>query len=65
LAPEPLRTRRHAAPAFVTGEPNVTGCPEVVSVETAADGQETVMVETASLAEDEPVVAALHVDAAE
>jgi ParB family transcriptional regulator, chromosome partitioning protein len=63
--PEALRTPRHAAPVLVTDEPRVTERPEALSVETAADGQETAMVETGSLTEDEPVVAALHVDAAE
>lgn len=61
--PEPLRTPRHAASE--TGEPSVTVGPEAVGVETAANGQEAVVVETACLAEDEQVVAALHMDAAE
>ncbi len=63
--PEPLRTPRRATPTSVTNELNVAERPEAVGVEAAADGQETVMVETESLADDDPVVAALHVDAAE
>jgi ParB family transcriptional regulator, chromosome partitioning protein len=63
--PEPLRTPRRAAPVTETADPSVTERRDPVGVETVADGKETVMVEAASLTEDEPVVAALHVDAPE
>jgi len=62
--PEPLRTpQRSVTP--LTAEQSTAGSLEPVGVKTAAEGQETAMVETESLAEDEPVVAALHEDAAE
>jgi ParB family chromosome partitioning protein len=64
--PEPLRTLRHAVTSIsVTSGRGMTGHPETTSVETAAIGQETAVVETETLTEDEPVVATLHVDAAE
>ena len=62
--PEPLRTpQRSVTP--LTAAQSTAGSLEPDGVEMAAIGQETAMVETESLAEDEPVVAALHVDAAE
>jgi ParB family transcriptional regulator, chromosome partitioning protein len=61
--PEPLRTPRRAASE--TGEPSVTERPEVVGVETATNGEETAVVKTECYTEDEQVVAALHMDAAE
>jgi len=64
--PEPLRTRyRTVAPASSEGEQGATGAPDAVGVETTAIDHETAMVETASVVEDQSVVAALHVAAAE
>ena len=64
--PEPLRTSGRAiTPASLASEQETISTIESIGAETAADGYETVMVETESSTEDEPVTAELHVTAAE